>query len=540
VLLPIVVAFGSETGNSEALAERTAEAICALGLPAPVEVVDLAELEPEILPHLHTFIVLTSTFGDGDPPANAQDFHGWLMGEAPALPQLGYSVCALGDRAYPRFCQCGRDLDARLGALGARPLAPRVDCDADYEPPWEGWLATLTEGLRAVDWDRVPAPDPELVEWVEAGTGAHAVGPAPGTRKNPYLATVRANRNLNGEGSAKETRFISLAVDPAVVDYRAGDALGVFPRNCPDLARRVLMAAGIPRAEPVEVDGEWLTARDALIHRRDLNLVDRRLLALCGFDALLADDAARHAYVAEHHVIDALQAAGRALESAALMAALRPLKPRLYSISSSPAAHPREIHLTVDVLRYELHGESRKGVCSTFFAERAGPGVEVPVFLQRSTHFHLPSDETHLIMVGPGTGVAPFRGFLQARAARAAQGHAWLFFGARHAACDFLYREELEAWLADETLSRLDTAFSRDQAHKVYVQDRLREAGDHLFAWLQAGACVYVCGDASRMAKDVHQALLDVLREWGGLTPVEAAAALDTLAQEGRYRRDVY
>ena len=542
-MLPVYVIYGTETFNAEDLAHRTGDALEEADVP--VSVLDMADFNAELLPHLHTLLIVTSTFGDGDPPSNAFALHAALVGEAaPALPALRFSVCALGDTAYDHFCQCGKDFDARLGALGATRLVPRQDCDVDFEPPWQVWLDRVLGVLEGEDFEALGGADAATIEALEAAPAAPA---AVGTRKNPFVATVVDNYNLNGPGASKETRHIALSLAGSGLHYKVGDSLGVFPRNCPDLVRRVLQGFDVDRDAPVEVDGDWISARDALIYRRDVVQIDPRLLALAAqgpqreaLRALDVDRAKRQAFIERYHVVDLAQRARVRAEPAALVAALRPLNPRLYSISSSPRAHPDEVHLTVDVLRYDLHGTGRKGVASTFLAERAGPAVQVPIYLRSTRDFVLCDDDRHAIMCGPGTGVAPFRAFLEERAARGALGHNWLFFGARHGETDFLYREQLEGYVESGVLTRFDTAFSRDQGQKVYVQDRMEEAGDHLFAWLEAGAFFYICGDAARMAKDVHAALGRIVARHGRMSPEDASAYLAELSASGRYLKDVY
>lgn len=543
-MVPIHVLYGTETYNSEGLAERTGEAIEALGLE--VVVLDMDDFDPGLLPHLHTLIIVTSTFGAGEPPSNAEALYEHLFDEeAPALDGLRFSVCALGDSSYEDFCQCGKDFDARLGELGGVRVVPRVDCDVDFEPPWQGWLDQLAEVLPQLDY---PDEDLDFSAISAAMPAREAAAPRLGTRKNPFLATVLYNENLNAPGSEKETRHVILSLAGSGIEYKVGDSLGLFPRNCPDLVRRILTAMQMDRDAVVMVDDEPKTIRYALMHHRDLTTIEKRLLELAlhgpewqRFAPLLDDADARKRYIEAHHVIDFLHHARIKPEPQAFFDALRPLAPRLYSISSSPYMHPGEVHLTVDVLRYEMHGLLRKGVSSTFLGERAGPEVQVPVYLRPTNDFVLCEDTTPIIMIGPGTGIAPFRAFLEDRAARGVtNSYAWLFFGARHEATDFLYRDELYGYLHNGVLTRLDTAFSRDQGGKVYVQDRLWQHAADVFAWLQAGAAIYICGDASRMAKDVHGMFARILTAHGGYTPEESEAVLQQLAASGRYLRDVY
>lgn len=625
-MTPIYVLFGTETYNSQDLADRTAEAI--EGMQLPVEVLGMDEIDLAGLQAAHTVLIITSTFGDGEPPSNAEDLHAEVMGAQISLAHLRFAVCGLGDRSYAKFCQCGIDFDARLAALGGQRIAARVDCDVDFEGAWQAWLGAVLGALGQLSFaapaaaapveqawaqpaavaqpaqiaqpvqfaqavqseqpmqvaaeveaerpsrrrygDVLQSPyrylsDEEAVDYADIATQAFfrvdappvappkkaPKGPQPvGTRKNPFIATILENYNLNSRESDKETRHLSISLKGSDVTYKVGDALGLFPNNCPDLVRRIVYAAGLRGDEMVQIGVEDLPLRAALAYRLDCVQIDNKLIALaaqCGyreqeaFAALSHDGAARKAYADAHHVIDVVDGAWMRPEPQALVDAMRPLGPRLYSISSSPLAHPGEVHLTVDVLRYEMHGSLRKGISSSFIGERCGPGVKVPIFIRPSGEFGLvDDDDAPIIMVGPGTGLAPFRAFLEEREARGARGYSWLFFGARHEAHDFIYAEQVRRWQQSGVITRLDLAFSRDQQRKIYVQTKMREHGADLFAWLEAGSCFYVCGDANRMAKDVNEALIEIICTYGGYDRAGAEAYLDAMHHEGRYQRDVY
>lgn len=484
--------FGSQTGGAERLAKTFAREAKKLGFACRAagmeEAVDLAGEE--------RVGIVTSTYGDGEMPDNAQGFWEALQnGSSPALGHLQYAVLALGDRNYTHFCEAGRRFDLRFEELGARRLLERVECDVDYDEPARRWFDGLMISLGAVAEAEPAVREPVTVP----------------DRNHPFAAILKTNRMLNGPGSTKETRHFEILLEGSGLDYEAGDALGVLPANCPDFVAEILAAAGCDGEEPVTApDGRERPLRLALLGQLDLK-----------------------------PFLTALPARGT--PAADVVAPLRKLQPRLYSISSSPKAHPGEVHLTVAVVRYTLDGRPRKGVCSTFLADRAAGETRVPVFVHTSPHFRLPADPSRpVIMVGPGTGIAPFRAFLEERRALGASGRNWLFFGDQHAASDFLYREELEAFVRDGTLTRLDLAFSRDQAEKLYVQHRMLEHAATLWAWLQDGASFYVCGDAQRMAKDVEAALLRVAGTAGGLSPDAAADFLRSLKAEKRYLRDVY
>ena len=500
---PLLFLFGSQTGSSERLARRFAKEGEKLGFET--RVLGMESYSTIDLTKEKRLIIITSTYGDGEMPDNAQTFWEYLKnGTAPRLEHLEFSVLALGDRNYTQFCQAGKAFDERLEALGAKRIHPRIDCDVDYEAPSAEWFNGLTKSLESA------APS--------AGSNANIIASDPVVesapsfgKTNPFPAVLKTNRLLNAPGSAKETRHLEIVLEGSGLDYEVGDALGVMPTNCPDFVREILDAAGLDGEEAVKApDGEEMPLRMALLRKFDLK-------------CFLADLPAKAASAAD------------------FAAPFRKLQPRLYSISSSPKAHPGEVHLTVAVVRYELSGRARKGVCSTFFADRVGTDTKVPVFVHRSPSFRLPADGSRpIIMVGPGTGVAPFRAFLEERRAVAATGRNWLFFGDQKAGSDFLYRDELESMKQEGILTKLDTAFSRDQPEKIYVQDRMIENAAEIWSWLQDGGYFYVCGDAMRMAKDVDSALHKIAEAAGHLSTQQAVDYVKQLKSEKRYLRDVY
>ena len=372
------------------------------------------------------------------------------------------------------------------------------------------------------------------------------------SRKNPFPAKLKTNRKLTKEGSAKDTRHFEIVLEGSGLQYEVGDSLGVFPTNNPALVEEILGVLGFTGEEQVsDTAGNPVTIREALTRFYVITEMDKKLLAAIAekdptaahFLPMVTPEgrAELEAYFWGREVIDPLLAYPAAkFTPEEFVKCLRKLQPRLYSIASSQKAHPSEVHLTVAAVRYESNGRKREGVCSTFLSDRAGEGP-APVFVHTAKHFRVPEDPaTHVIMVGPGTGIAPFMAFLQERKATAATGKNWLFFGDQKAATDFLYREELEAWQKEGVLHKLSTAFSRDQAEKIYVQHRMLEAAEELYAWLEQGAFFYICGDASRMAKDVDTALHKVVETAGGKSPEEAAAYVEELKKSKRYRKDVY
>lgn len=532
----VTILWGSQTGNSEGLAKKVAKTLKAIGC-APT-VVDMGEYDASKLKDEESLLIITSTYGEGEPPDNAARFHAWLMnGEAPKLDSLRYSVLALGDTNYPDFCKCGIEFDARLKDLGATPITPRVDCDVDYEDPFMGWLSavetSLGNGSEPKESEKVA-----VSETIRYG------------KKNPFPAKLISNDNLNGEGSAKHTRHVAFSLEGSGLSYEAGDALAVLPVNDSGYVAELMAAAELDKAEMVAVPGcdEPVILEVALTQYMNVTSLTSKIVkayaTLSGNErvkALAADRTAFKEYVWGREFIDLiLEEPYRFSSGQELVDLLPKLSPRLYSISSSPRKHENEVQLTVGVVRYKTHGRNRKGVCSNYLAELDGSS-ETRIYFHHTKSFKLPQDgNVPIIMVGPGTGIAPFRAFLEERLTTGAKGDSWLIFGDQHEATDFLYQNQLESYLEDGTLDRLDTAWSRDQAEKVYVQDRMRENGAELYSWLEKGARFYVCGDASRMAKDVDAALCELIAEHGKRSEEDAKAYVDSLKKEKRYLRDVY
>lgn len=552
-LLPLSILFGSQTGNAENLARRAAKAAGQRGFAPTVH--DLSKYPVEQLSSEQRLLVITSTYGDGEPPDNGKAFWNFLNSErAPKLPRLQFSVCALGDSNYPRFCAFGKELDARLEALGGRRSHPAAICDVEFEEPFSKWLTPALATLvgantpAGVDVKRLePEPSSSVVAPANTAGGAPIY-----SRANPFPAALVANHRLNGEGSEKETRHLEFALEGSGFSYEAGDALGVFPSNCEHLVEELLLALDCSGNE--SVPGRLaapVSLRDALTNHYEVTRIPRRLLEVMAertgdstLKRLAAPDANGEltAFLRGREIIDVLLGhPGVKFDAQEFVALLRPLAPRLYSISSSPKAHPGQVHLTINVVRYQSLARNRKGVCSSYLADRVERDRRVLIFLQCNKKFRPPPDSsTPMIMVGPGTGIAPFRAFLQERRAQAASGKNWLFFGDQRSATDFLYRDELEGMQKGGLLTRLDTAFSRDQAEKIYVQHRMRQHARELFAWLENGASFYVCGDASRMAKDVDGALHEIIQTAGACTAAQAADYVSRLTQQNRYLRDVY
>ena len=558
---PLSIYFGTQTGTCETLAKRLAKEAGKHGFAATVH--DLGKVTIAHLAAEKSVLVLTSTYGDGEPPDNAKTLWDTLQSDsAPRLNCLHYSVCALGDSSYSAFCGFGKALDRRLEQLGARRIHPRVDCDLEYEVGFSSWLAGALNALRS---DSTPPVGSNLSDNPSFGaptSPTSAVPPAPtGTptasptepygRNRPYPARLLTNRRLNRPGSDKDVRHFEMALGNSGLAYEAGDALAVHPQNDPALVAELLGVLGIGgEVSGALPDGGSAPLQEALLKHYEIAKIPRALWELLArrsgraeWQRWLTVEAASelNQFLRGRDVVDLLRLCPEVkLSPSDLLSTLRKLPPRLYSISSSPKAHPGEVHLTVGAVRYESHNRKRLGVCSTFLADRVGPDTTVPVSVHTNKAFRPPAGELPLIMVGPGTGIAPFRAFLEERHATGAKGPNWLFFGDQKSSTDFLYQEELEGYFRGGLLTRLDLAWSRDQAGKVYVQDKMRAQAAELYRWLQDGAGFYVCGDASRMAKDVDAALHQVIETAGGRTPERAAEEVQTLKTQRRYLRDVY
>ncbi len=537
---PLLVLYGTESGNAEALADMSAKQAKKRGFKPSVK--NMSDLAPADLAKAGKLLVIVSTWGDGDPPETATDFYNGLMHDEVDLGGVEFSVCALGDTSYEQFCKTGKEVDARLEKLGGKRVTPRQDCDVDYEEDHASWLDAALKALAPAA-AAVPSAAPGVV--IPAAASIYG-------KKNPFGSELLEKVLLNGEGSKKETWHYELSLEGSGLTYVPGDALAVVPLNAPDMVEEILKASRLKGTEEVEIKGGGRKVlADAL--REDFEVTTlskailKKLLAATKapkLEKLLADDAKEELkeYLWGRWVADAIQDfAPKGLSAADLTGILRKLPPRLYSIASSPLAHPDEVHLTIASVRYDAHGRARKGVASTYLADLVAPGQPVKVYTHENKNFRLPhSDDTPIIMVGPGTGIAPFRAFIEHRAETGAKGDSWLIFGDQRFSYDFLYQLEWQDHLKSGALSRLDVAFSRDQPEKVYVQDRIRENAEELYAWLERGAHFYVCGDASRMAHDVHEALIEVVENVGGKSRAEAEAYVGALKKDKRYQRDVY
>ena len=543
---PLTILYGTESGNSEELAHRTLKKAKELGSKA--RVFDMAEYPGAKLGEEENLLVLVSTWGDGDPPDSALDFYDFLHSdEAPTMEKTRFSVLALGDTSYEQFCKTGKDMDSRFEQLGANRIFPRQDCDVDFDAPFESWLAGALPALleapaaengnvMGVAAPAAPPPPPEVIKY---------------DKKNPFPAPLEERILLNGSGSKKEIYHLEFSLEGSGLVYEPGDSLGVIPQNDPVVVDGILKQTGLDPESPVETDAGTLSLRKALLEYFEITVLTssicKKYAEYSGSKELQAmlepskKDALKDWLYGKQLADLVFDFPAPSHDPSALTGLLRKLPARLYSIASSQKAHPDRVHLTVGAVRYERHDLPLNGVASTYLSDRVLDGSNAPVYIQSNRSFRLPENpDTPVIMVGPGTGIAPFRAFIEERKATGAKGQNWLFFGDQHFNTDFLYQLEWQDYLKDGILTRLNTAFSRDQKHKIYVQDRMNESAAELFAWLEDGAHFYVCGDASRMAKDVHDMLISIVETQGSRSREDAEAYVKQLQRDKRYQRDVY
>ncbi|WP_205628450.1 assimilatory sulfite reductase (NADPH) flavoprotein subunit [Hyalangium minutum] len=537
----LTIIYGTQTNNSRMLAERLKHQAEASGLS--VRLYRASDYPVREIAKERLLYIVISTQGDGDPPDDSRGFVEFLLSKkAPKLEQLRFSVLGLGDSSYPKYCEIGKILDTRLAQLGATRLLNRADCDVDFEPVAQGWL---DQAVGKATEELAPKTATAVV------TPLRTAPPAPKHGKEaPVTAEILVNQRLTGRGANKDVRHIELSLGDSGLAYEPGDSLGVWPRNAPELVADFVSLLKVNGETEVTRDGRALPLQQWLTEELELTKVSKPFLerhaALSGstdLQRLLAPEGAEafRALLKTHQIIDLLRLWPAPWTAEELVRALRKLAPRSYSIASSQKRVGTEAHLTVAVVDYVAFGARHTGTASYFLATRTGDEERVRVFVEPNDRFRLPRDSARdVIMIGPGTGVAPFRAFVQERAETGAKGRNWLFFGEQHFRSQFLYQTEWQEALKKGELHRISLAFSRDQVEKIYVQQRLREAGKDLYAWLEGGAHLYVCGDAQRMAPDVHEALIDIATTHGGRSREDAESWLSTLRDEQRYQRDVY
>ncbi|HHP2206728.1 TPA: NADPH-dependent assimilatory sulfite reductase flavoprotein subunit [Klebsiella pneumoniae] len=536
----ITLISASQTGNARRVAEALRDDLLAAKLN--VKLVNAGDYKFKQIAAEKLLVVVTSTQGEGEPPEEAVALHKFLFSKkAPKLDGTAFAVFGLGDTSYEFFCQSGKDFDNKLAELGAERLLDRVDADVEYQAAAAEWRARVVEALKA----RAPVAAPAQLATSGAVNDIHT---SPYTKEAPLTATLSVNQKITGRNSEKDVRHIEIDLGDSGLRYQPGDALGVWYQNDPQLVKELVELLWLKGDEPVTVVGKTLPLSEALQWHFELTVntatIVENYATLTRSESLLplvGDKAQLQQYAAATPIVDMVRFSPAQLDAEALIGLLRPLTPRLYSIASSQAEVESEVHVTVGVVRYEIEGRARAGGASSFLADRVEEDGEVRVFIEHNDNFRLPANpETPVIMIGPGTGIAPFRAFMQQRAADGAQGKNWLFFGNPHFTEDFLYQVEWQSYVKEGLLTRIDLAWSRDQQQKIYVQDKLREQGAELWRWINDGAHIYVCGDANRMAKDVENTLLEVIAEYGAMDAEAADEFLSELRVERRYQRDVY
>lgn len=533
----VTILYGSQTGNSQGLAEKYAAALKQNDVE--VTIASLSKFKPNNLKKTTNLLLVVSTHGEGEPPDQAIQFYEFLHSKrAPKLDHLQYSVLALGDSSYEFFCKTGRDFDEQFEKLGGTRIAPRVDCDLDYDEPEAQWFASVQQELLKNTNTETASEPTTLVQ----GESAYS-------RKNPFYAEVLESVNLNGRGSNKETYHVELGIEGANFHFEPGDSVGILPENDEQLVDALLTALQFNGQEKVTVFDETLPLKEVLQKKLEITVLSKPLLQKISaytvhkeFSKLLEDDTARKKYVYGRDLLDVVEDfAPFTWDAQQFVALLRKIPTRLYSIASSQKANNEEVHLTIGKVSYETNGRVRQGVCSGNIAKRIQIGDTLPIYVHKNQNFRLPEQaDTPIIMIGAGTGIAPFRAFLEEREELGVDGKSWLFFGDQHFVTDFLYQTDCQRWLASETLTHMDVAFSRDTDQKVYVQHKLEEHAAEIYDWLAQGAVIYVCGDEKTMAADVDQTLHRIIEQQGQKSAEEAKDFVNELKQQKRYQRDVY
>lgn len=535
----ITVLYASQTGTAQGLAKKYGESLKGLGFE--VNVSSMNDFKTNALKKLDHLLIIASTHGEGEPPDNAIAFHSFLYGKrAPKLDHVKFAVLALGDSSYEFFCKTGKDFDEQLEKLGAQRIVDRVDCDLDFDEPAAQWFEAVKAKLQEGSAVQELYKD-EAATTVVAPTTEYS-------RKNPFHAEILEKINLNANGSNKETIHLELSLENSGLSYEPGDSLAIYPINNENLVASLISALGFEDTTKVEVGDVSLSLKEALTDVLEITVLSKPVMEKLAqfttnkeFHDLLLNKEAFKQFTHGRDLLDVIEAFGPfSWDPQSFVNTLRKLPARQYSISSSLSAYPDEVHLTIGAVRYEVDDRERLGVCSTFVADQLEVGDKVRVYVQHNSNFKLPADDQPIIMIGPGTGVAPFRSFIQEREERGAEGKSWLFFGDQHYVTDFLYQTEWQSWLKNNVLTKLDVAFSRDHEEKVYVQHKLQKHAAEVYDWLEQGAVVYVCGDKDNMAADVHNTLLQIIAEQGNKSEQEAKEYLEELQQQKRYQRDVY
>lgn len=535
-----MILYGSQTGSAQGVANKLKNALETRGILTSIEA--MSDFKTNNLKKLSNLFIVTSTHGEGEPPDNAISFHNFIYGKrAPKLDDLSYSVLSLGDSSYEFFCKTGIDFDEQLEKLGGKRIVPRVDCDLDYDDQVASWIEHVVKALAVEPVTQASANTQPVVEAVTEAQNYN--------KNNPFYAEVLESINLNGRGSAKHTRHLELSIEGSGMTYIPGDSLGIIPENDENLVTALLLSLGFEGTEEVTFKDQTFTLQHALQTKLEITVLSKPLLKkLASFtpnaelqELLTTEDKVKD-FIYGRDLLDFVQAFGPFDWTAQqLVDQLRKIPVRLYSIASSQKANGEEVHVTIAKVFYEVDERERIGVASGQVADRIEIGDKLPVYIHGNPNFRLPENlSTPIVMIGAGTGIAPYRAFLEELAEEDVDGKAWLFFGDQHFVTDFLYQTELQRWLKDGTLMNLTLAFSRDTAEKIYVQHRLLENASEIYRWMEEGAIFYVCGDKTRMAADVDQALHQIVMQQGAKTEEEATAYIASLKKQKRYQRDVY
>ncbi|EOD6330184.1 NADPH-dependent assimilatory sulfite reductase flavoprotein subunit [Providencia stuartii] len=538
----ITIISASQTGNARRLSEQLREKL--LSEKLNVNLVNAGDYKFKQIAQEKILVIVASTQGEGEPAEEAVALYKYLHSKkAPSLNETAYAVFALGDSSYEKFCQAGKDFDTQLAQLGAKPLLARIDADVEYQAIADAWIEELSQLLKA----RVPTQSTHQLVAAQVGS-VDEIHSSPYTKTSPLTASLSVNQKITGRGSLKDVRHIEIDLGDSGLRYQPGDALGVWFDNDPALVEELIGLLWLTGDEKVQVAEQSYTLRDALTHHLELTqntpLIVEKYANLSKDETLLgliSDKQALLHYAQNTPIVDMVRQAAAQPTAQEFVELLRPLTPRLYSIASSQAETEDEVHITVGVVRYDIDGRARTGGASGFLADRLKEGDELRIFIEHNDNFRLPADSTKpVIMIGPGTGIAPFRAFMQQRDHEEATGKNWLFFGNPHFVEDFLYQVEWQRYVKEGLLTNISLAWSRDQAQKVYVQDKLREQGEEVWHWIEEGAHIYVCGDANHMARDVEQVLLEIISQYGNMDSESADEFLSELRVERRYQRDVY
>ncbi|MEX0983313.1 MAG: assimilatory sulfite reductase (NADPH) flavoprotein subunit [Bacteroidales bacterium] len=535
----VKILYGSRTGNSKKVAAEAAEFAASSGMQT--ELVDMNEYNVKNLKKEKFLLIIVSTDGEGEAPVPAQELYDFIHGKrAPELPELSYAVLALGDSSYKYFCKSGVDFDNRLEELGATRLFKRIDCDLDFEEPARKWYGETVNLFRK----KMGSSESPIAE----SRPDHSTPKVKHDRMNPFPATIIEKIKLNGRGSDKNILHLELSLEGSDITFSPGDSLGIIAPNPEGLVDQILERAKIRADSMVKIREEETTIREALINDLEITCLTRQVLSTYtkyllndNLSTILDNEEGLMDFIYGRDFLDILDEFPSILSANELVAILRQMPPRLYSIASCQQFLPDEVHLTVNVVQYERNGRKRTGACSGFLSEKNPVDSKVMVYVDPNESFRLPDDaKTPIIMIGPGTGVAPFRSFLQARELVENRGKSWLFFGDRHFTTDFLYQTDWQKFKKKGVLTNLDLAFSRDQKEKVYVQDKMRLKGKELNEWIMQGAHIYICGDKSRMARDVKDTLLSIIESEGGISHEKAVEIFKSLRKTGRMVEDVY